>query len=203
MLATRKDDGTPRRIVDLSALNKHCKREVHTTKSPFNLANSVPSHSVKTVVDAWNGYHAISVREADPKYLTFATSLGLFRYKRAPQGFLSSGDGYNRRLDDLTAHIARLERCVDDSLLHDKDTDVDQHWWRVIEYLELCGKSGVVLNQGKFQFSQPTVDFAGFRISSDTVEPLPKYLDAIRGFPTPCNIKDIRSWFGLVYQVSH
>ena len=96
MLATRKDDGTPRRIVDLSALNKHCKREVHTTKSPFNLANSVPSHSVKTVVDAWNGYHAIPVREEDSKYLMFATSLGLFRYKRAPQGFLSSGDGYNR-----------------------------------------------------------------------------------------------------------
>ena len=97
-------------------------REVHTTKSPFNLANSVPPHSVKTVVDAWNGYHAIPVKEADRKYLTFATSLGLFRYKRAPQGFLSSGDGYNRRLDELTAHIAR---CVDDSLLHDKDTDVN------------------------------------------------------------------------------
>ena len=48
-----------------------------------------------------------------------------------------------------------------------------------------------------------TVDFAGFRVSSDTVEPLPKYLDAIRGFPTPRNIKDIRSWFGLVHQVAH
>jgi len=35
------------------------------------------------------------------------------------------------------------------------------------------------------------------------VEPIPKYLDAIRGFPTPKNNTDIRSWFGLVNQVSH
>ena len=203
MLAARKDDGSPRRLVDLSPLNKYCKREVHTSKAPFNLAKSVPSNSVKTVVDAWNGYHAIPVRGADRKYLTFATNLGLFRYMRAPMGFLSSGDGYNRRLDDLTSHIQRLERCVDDSLLHDKKGNVDQHWWRVIEYLELCGKSGIVLNPEKFQFSQPTVDFAGFRISEDTVEPLPKYLDAIRGFPIPRTTRDIRSWFGLVHQVAH
>ena len=60
-----------------------------------------------------------------------------------------------------------------------------------------------MLNYDKFQFCLPTVEFAGFRISEDTVEPLPKYLDAIREYPTPTNISDIRSWFGLVNQVSH
>ena len=34
------------------------------------------------------------------------------------------------------------------------------------------------------------------------VKPLPKYLDAIATFPRPTNISDIRSWFGLVNQVS-
>jgi hypothetical protein len=47
------------------------------------------------------------------------------------------------------------------------------------------------------------VDFAGFRISELTIEPLPKYLDAIRDFPVPTFITDIRSWFGLVNQVAH
>jgi hypothetical protein len=59
------------------------------------------------------------------------------------------------------------------------------------------------MNPEKFQFSQCTVDFAGFRISNDNVEPLPKYIDAIRQFPTSENIKDIRSWFGLVNQGAH
>ena len=201
MVVTRKDDGSPRRTVDLSPLNKFCERELHTSRSPFNLARSVPAGSVKTVWDAWNGYHSVPIREEDRHLTTFTTPWGLFRYKRAPQGFLSSGDGYNRRLDDLTSHIARMERCVDDSLLHDQD--LETHWWRAIDFLELCGRAGIVLNPEKFQFSQSTVDFAGFRISNDTVEPLPKYLDAIRGFPTPRSLTDIKSWFGMVAQVAH
>ena len=60
-----------------------------------------------------------------------------------------------------------------------------------------------MLNPEKFQFSQDTVEFAGFRISNTSVEPLPKYIDAIRNFSRPRNITDIRSWFGLVNQVSH
>ena len=71
------------------------------------------------------------------------------------------------------------------------------------EILDLMGKNGIVLNPEKFQFSQRQVDFAGFRIKETEIEPLPKYLDAIRNFPTPISITDIRSWFGLVNQVSH
>ena len=39
-------------------------------------------------------------------------------------------------------------------------------------------------------------------MTDEDVKPLPKYLDAIRNFPRPTNISDIRSWFGLVNQVS-
>ena len=59
------------------------------------------------------------------------------------------------------------------------------------------------MNTEKFQFDELSVDFAGFRISEDSVELLPKYIDAIREFPIPENIVDICSWFGLVNQVSH
>ena len=145
----------------------------------------------------------VELREEDRHYTTFATSLGLLRYKRAPQGYVSSGDGFNRRVDDIVSDVQRMERCVDNSLLHDPDTDMEGHWWRIIDFLELAGRNGIILNPEKFQFCQNTVDFAGFRISDVTVEPLPKYLDAIRQFPTPKSITDIRSWFGLVNQVAH
>ena len=41
-------------------------------------------------------------------------------------------------------------------------------------------------------------------ISQDhEVQPLPHYTDAIANFPCPANIEDMRSWFGLVNQVTH
>ena len=52
MVVTRKADGTARRTVDLSPMNKHCVREVHTSKSPFAMARSVPDNSFKTVYDS-------------------------------------------------------------------------------------------------------------------------------------------------------
>ena len=201
MVVTRKHDGSPRRTVDLSPLNKHCERETFASESPFHLARRVPGEAWKTVTDAWNGYHSVPLRESDRHLTTFITPFGRWRYTRAPQGFLSSGDGYNRRFDEILAEFERKERCVDDTIHH--DSDLKEHWWRTIDYLILVGSSGVVLNPDKFQFAQRTVDFAGFRISMSTIEPLPKYIDAIRDFPTPTSTTDIRSWFGLVNQVTN
>ena len=60
-----------------------------------------------------------------------------------------------------------------------------------------------MLNPDKFQFPEKSVDLTGFRLSDSTIEPLPKYLDAIKDFPSPTSTTDIRSWFGLVNQVSN
>ena len=122
-------------------------------------------------------------------------------YTRAPLGFLSSGDGYNSRFDEIIANFQHKERCIDDTVQW--DVELQNHWWRTIDYLILVGRAGAVLNPDKFQFAQRPVDFAGFRISNATIEPLPKYLDAIRDFPTPTSTTDVRSWFGLVNKVTN
>ena len=114
---------------------------------------------------------------------------------------MSSGDGYTHRYDKIIADVPRKTKCVDDTALWDES--LNDHYWRMIDYLELVGSKGVILNPLKFQFAQKEIDFAGFRITSDTVTPLPKYLDSIQSFPKPSRIADIRAWFGLVNQVSH
>jgi len=82
-------------------------------------------------------------------------------------------------------------------------SDLEQHWWRTIDFLTRVSQAGIILHPDKFQFAERTVDFAGFRVSHSAIEPLPKYLDTIRDFPSPTNTTDIRSWFGLVNQVSN
>ena len=90
---------------------------------------------------------------------------------------------------------------VDDTIHY--DTDLEEHWWRTIDFLATAGASGVILNRDKFQFARQDVDFAGFHISSNKIEPLPKYLDTIWDFPTPSSTRDIQSWFGLVHYVAN
>ena len=52
-------------------------------------------------------------------------------------------------------------------------------------------------------FAEDAVEFAGFEITRDSVRPCNRYSQAILDFPTPKNITDMRSWFGLVNQVSY
>ena len=113
---------------------------------------------------------------------------------------MSSGDGYNRRFEAVLEGFERKERCIDDTVFY--DNDLERHWWRTIDFMIRVGQSGIVLNPDKFQFCQREVAFAGFNISDQRVEPLPKYLNAIRMFPTPKTSTDIRSWFGLVNQLA-
>ena len=49
---TRKHDGTPRRMVDLSPLNRYCQRETFASEAHFKLARCVPRGTWKTVTDA-------------------------------------------------------------------------------------------------------------------------------------------------------
>ena len=90
MQVVRKHDGSPRRVVDLSRLNKQCKREAHHSESPFHVARRIPRNSWKTVTDAWQGFYLIPLRESDRHLTVFSTPFGLYQYKRAVQGYLSS-----------------------------------------------------------------------------------------------------------------
>ena len=91
-----KHDGSPRRVVDLSRLNKQCKREAHHSESPFHVVRRIPRNSWKTVTDAWQGFYLIPLRESDRHLTVFSTLFGLYQYKRAVQGYLSSGDCFNK-----------------------------------------------------------------------------------------------------------
>ena len=173
------------------------------TVPPFRQARLVPAHTWKTVTDAWSGYHSALIREEDRHYTTFITEWGRYRYRVAPQGYVSSNDGYSKRYDRIIESVERKTKVTDDTVMWDSDEELENHWWRVFDYLALVGKYGIVLNGDKFQFCEKVVDFAGFRISDQKVEPLPKYLESIETFPTPKNISDVRSWFGLVNQVAH
>ena len=76
MVISRKHDGSPHRTVDLSPLNRYCKRETYSSESPFQITRRVPGNTWKTVTDAWNRFHGMVLREEDRPLTTFITPHG-------------------------------------------------------------------------------------------------------------------------------
>ena len=58
------------------------------------------------------------------------------------------------------------------------------------------------MNPEKFVFSKKRLEFLGFELKDDGVEPGREILKSILEFPRPRDISGIRSWFGLVEQVA-
>ena len=151
--------------------------------------------------DAWNGYHSVPIRECDRHLTTFITPWGSYRYCSTHQGYIASGDGYTRRFDEIVADFPNKTKCIDDTCI--RGDTIEECFVQACAWLDQCGRNGITLNPEKFRFAQDIVEFAGFTITPNEVRPCSKYLDAIMQFPVPRNITDVRSWFGLVNQVSY
>ena len=69
-------------------------------------------------------------------------------------------------------------------------------------FLYYTNLHGVIQNPLKFKWGQQEIEYLGFWIKKDRVQPTQETLRAIQEFPRPKDITGIRSWFGLIEQVS-
>ena len=191
MVICAKKKGKPRRTVDFQPLNKYAVRETHHTQSPSHQARSVPHDKIKSVFDAWNGYHSVPIREEDHHLYHIELLLKV----TLPLVMGTQGDLTRLCLTSRTRLSALTTLLWADSL--------EQSFHQTVEWLDVCGRNGIILHPGKFVFGQDIVEFAGFDITLNSVRPCTKYLEAIHDFPAPKNITDMGSWFGLINQVSY
>ena len=109
---------------------------------------------------------------------------------------ISHGDLYSRRFDEIVSRIPNKSKVIDDTLLWAGNLTDSFH--QAVNWLDICGRDGITFDPEKFVFGQGTVEFAGLEITPTSVHPYREYLDAIHSFPTPANITDIRSLFGVI-----
>ena len=123
------------------------------------------------------------------------------RYCVAPQGSISSGDGYTYWYDMLIRHLKQMKKCIDDvigwvqtllQLFHDITT-----------FLSHTSFHGVIENPKKFVFGKQEVEYVGFWLKKDGLKPTEETLASIRDFPRPTDITGVRSWYGLIEQVAY
>ena len=168
LVITAKKDGRPRMTVDLSGLTKAGTRETHHTRSPFKVVCSVPRGTYKTTLDCVDGYHGVPLAEEDQHKTTFLTEKGRYCYRRVPQGYGSSNDGYTMRTDEILANVpgkpevSDYEKIVDDIIQW--SGDLKTAFFRVCGMLSHCAKSGMVFSASKFVFGAKEVEYAGFLV---------------------------------------
>ena len=125
-----------------------------------------------TVLDALKGYHQCPLDESSQLLTTFITPQGRFKYLRALYGLSSISEHYDRRMAEAFAGLQGFRRIVDDIVIYDNNTS--DHAAHVRQFLQRCVENQV-----------------------DTT-----ITTAILQYPKPNTRTDLRSFFGLVNQLS-
>ena len=146
------------------------------------------------------GYHQCPLDPDSQLLTTFITPFGRFKYLRAPYGICSISEHYDRRMAEAFVGLTGFRRVVDDIIIYD-DNELE-HAAHVKQFLQRCVDKQIALNPEKCKFSQTKVTFAGFTVSAEGYQVDHSITDAITEFPTPSNRTDLRSFFGLVNQLS-
>ena len=68
---------------------------------------------------------------------------------------MASGDSYNQRYGRLVEDMPCTTRCVDDLALW--DSNMEEHWWRTIRYLDKIARNGIIISPAKFEFCANSV----------------------------------------------
>ena len=97
--------------------------------------------------------------------------------------------------------VPNTRRIVEDILVY--SSTYEDHVKAVRALFKQAAIHGVAINTSKMVFAQPAVTFGGYVVDSDGFRPDPKLTRAIRDFPTPHSIADIRSFFELCQQVGN
>ena len=91
--------------------------------------------------------------------------------------------------------------CVaDDVIIHGRDEN--EHDERMKLFLNKCSDAGIKLNRNKIHLKVDSVSFMGHKISKNGLSIDEEKVKAIREYPVPQNVSDLRSFLGLINFVS-
>ncbi|GFW65638.1 retrovirus-related Pol polyprotein from transposon 17.6 [Trichonephila clavipes] len=148
-------------------------------------------------MDLRSGYWQIEIDEADREKTAFITPEGLYEFKVMPCGLCNAPATFERMMDNLLRHFKwTMCLCYLDDIIVFSETFED-HLIRLRLVLKCLQEAGLKLNSKKCLFAAQEVKILGHLVSSNGLRPDPDKIKAVRNFPTPKNIHDIRSFLGL------
>ena len=200
MVVVPKPSEEVRICVDLTTLNANIKRGVHPLPSVDYTLGKVGRSRVFTKLDANSAFWLRKLSNKSKLLTTFITPWGRYCFERLPYGISTGSEQYQKVMESKLEGLEGVECQIDDILVHGKSQQI--HDERLQAVLKRLADSNITLNLEKCEFRKSEVRVLGNIISGNGISPGPSRIAAIVNLPAPKNIKEVRSFLGLVNQLS-
>ena len=196
----KKKDGKFRPVQDYRNLNKWTIPNKYPLPLISELIHKISRKQWFTKLDVRWGYNNMRIKEGDEWKAAFKTSNGLFEPMVMFFGLTNSPAMFQTMMDDnLKEEIDKGDTLVymDDIVIH-TDGTLEEHEQCVEEHLAKLQKLRLFLKPEKCHFSQQQVEYLGMIVGNGSVCMDPIKVKGVLEWPTPTNLKELRSFLGFL-----
>lgn len=197
IVVVRKKNGDVRLCVDYRKLNQNTIKDAYALPNLEETFSALTGSKWFSVLDLKSGYYQVEVEEADKHKTAFVCPLGFFEFNRMPQGVTNAPSTFQRLMERCMGDINLKEVLVFlDDLIVFSET-LEQHETRLLHVLSRLQEYGLKLSLEKCKFFQTSVRYLGHIVSQRGVETDPEKVAALTTWPSPTNLKELRSFLGF------
>ena len=201
VVMVRKKDGSLRFCVDYRELNKVTRKDTYPLPRVDDLLDQIGQSKFFTTLDLASGYWQIRVEPDSQEKTAFVTPHGLFQFRVMPFGLTNAPAVFQRLMQSVLMGLNPTDGnqfvsvYIDDVLIYSRTLPEHlEHLKLVIERIE---QAGLKLKPSKCSFVREEVEYLGHVLTPDGLKTNPRTVEAVREYPQPQNVKEVRQFLGL------
>lgn len=192
-----KKTGDPRILTDFRRLNACLVRKPFPLPKISDLLQKLSKFKYATAIDLSMGYYHIPLDKESQRLCTTILPWGKYQYQRLPMGVHCSPDIFQSIMTDLLGDIEFARTYLDDVLIT-SDGSFEDHIKKISIVLSRLQTAGFRANVRKCFFAQDNLEYLGYQITRNGMQPQPKKVEAILRIARPKTKRQLRHFLGMV-----
>ena len=197
VVLVKKKDSSWRFCVDYRKVNDITRKDAYPLPRIDECLDTLGGSKWFSTIDLRSGFFQVEIAESDAHKTAFVTRKDLYEFQVMPQGMCNSSATFQRLMNLVMAGLT-YETClvyIDDIVVF-SDT-LETHLSRLEVVLHRLESAGLKIRPDKCKMLQREVVFLGHVISEEGIKASTAKTEAITSWPTPKNVKEVRSFLGL------
>jgi hypothetical protein len=197
VVLVKKKDGTLRFCVDYRKLNSETRKDSYPMPRVDETLDALRGTQWFSALDLKSGFWQVPMDESSKEKTAFRIRNGLYQYKVMPMGLTNSPATFQRLMDLVLAKY-KWQFClvyIDDIIIYSKT--FEEHLEHLKCVFVAIKNAGLKCSLKKCQFAMPEIKYLGHVISRQGTSPDPDKISAVKNFPTPKSVEEVRRFVGL------
>ena len=198
VVLVRKKSGEWRFCVDYRRLNDCTVKDAFPLPRIDDIMDSLQGQKYFSSLDLTSGYWQVEMDKDSAEKTAFSVPTGHFEWKVMPFGLCNAVATFQRLMSRVLAgkigkHVFAY---LDDVLI--AGVDFKEHISLLRDVFNAFRQANLKLNLKKCVFAQTSVEYLGFLVNGNGIQPSPTKVQSIVDYPAPTNVDELRRFIGLV-----